>query len=239
MFVAAREGMERFGLPVAVNVAARQLDEPDFLTHVEESWGTDAWDRLTIEVTESALLYDARHVRDSLQSLARRGVKIALDDFGTGYNSLSRLSELPLHVLKIDRTFVHDIRTPEGAAVLRAIIALAEAHGLEVVAEGVEHAEELMGLVEMGVQIVQGHMLGRPAAGLPVRGDRAQAVAQHALARHLAAVHAARSQVKSVGFSSTTLPRRPLTKAGESSVDKDRASSTASSTATASGTSSP
>ncbi|NCT90852.1 EAL domain-containing protein [Cellulomonas sp. APG4] len=193
MFRAAREGLDRFELPVAVNVAARQLDEPDFLRHVEEAWGDDAWDRLTIEVTESALLYDATHVRASLQALASRGVRIAIDDFGTGYNSLSRLGELPLHVLKIDRTFVHDVRTPEGAAVLRAIIALAEAHGLEIVAEGVEHADELTALVEMGVQTVQGHMLGRPAAELPVRGDRAHAAASHLIARHLAAVHAARA----------------------------------------------
>ncbi len=176
MFAAARRGMERFDLPVAVNVAARQLDEPDFVAHVEEAWGTTDWDRLTIEVTESALLYDAAHVRASLATLVDRGVRIALDDFGTGYNSLSRLGELPLHVLKIDRTFVHDIGTTEGAAVLRAILALAEAHGLEVVAEGVERAEELTALVEMGVATVQGHMLGRPAANLPVRGRRPRAV---------------------------------------------------------------
>jgi len=178
MFIAARAGMERFDLPVAVNVAARQLDEPDFVRHVEESWGTDAWDRLTIEVTESALLYDALHVRASLTALAARGVKIALDDFGTGYNSLSRLSELPLHVLKIDRAFVHDIGTTQGAAVLRAILALAEAHGLEVVAEGVERLTELTALIDMGVVTVQGHMLGRPSANLPVRARSTTAPTQ-------------------------------------------------------------
>ncbi|MCL3862833.1 EAL domain-containing protein [Actinotalea sp. K2] len=172
MFVAAREGMERFDLPVAVNVAARQLDEPGFLHLVEQAWGDTAWDRLTIEVTESALLHDAEHVCAALAALAEKGVKIALDDFGTGYNSLSRLGELPVHVLKIDRTFVRDIRTPEGAAVLRAILALAEAHHLEVIAEGVERVDELTALIAMNVPTVQGHMLGRPAAGLPVRGPR-------------------------------------------------------------------
>lgn len=182
MFTAARRGMERFDLPVAVNVAARQLDEPDFVRHVEESWGTDRWDRLTIEVTESALLYDAVHVRAALDELVSRGVRIALDDFGTGYNSLSRLGELPLHVLKIDRTFVQDIGRPEGAAVLRAILALAEAHALEVVAEGVERAAELTALVDMGVGTVQGYMLGRPAATLPVRGRRQRGVPSQAVA---------------------------------------------------------
>jgi EAL domain-containing protein (putative c-di-GMP-specific phosphodiesterase class I) len=171
MFRAARVGMERFDLPVAVNVAARQLDEPDFVDQVVEAWGDSRWDRLTIEVTESALLHDAVHVRAALAALVDRGVRIALDDFGTGYNSLSRLAELPLHILKIDRTFVRDIRSPAGAAVLRAIIALAEAHGLEVVAEGVEGIDELSSLVGMGVVTAQGHMLGRPAATVPVRGE--------------------------------------------------------------------
>ncbi|MBO1750439.1 GGDEF domain-containing protein [Actinotalea sp. BY-33] len=192
VFRAARAGMERFDLPVAVNVAARQLDEPDFVTHVEQSWGTDGWDRLTIEVTESALLYDAEHVRSSLEALAERGVRIAIDDFGTGYNSLSRLGELPLHVLKIDRTFVQEVRSPEGAAVLRAIISLAEAHGLDVVAEGVEHADELMALVEMGVRTVQGNMLGAARAGLPIRGARAESARTSPAAVHLAAVHRVR-----------------------------------------------
>ncbi len=173
MFTSARRGMEEFDLPVAVNVAARQLDEPDFVRHVEESWGTDRWDRLTIEVTESALLYDKHHIRASLVALAERGVKIALDDFGTGYNSLSRLGELPIHTLKIDRAFVHDIHTPEGAAVVRAILALAAAHGLGIVAEGVEQRSELQALIQMGVTVVQGHMLGRPAPSVPTRSGAA------------------------------------------------------------------
>lgn len=174
MLRAARRGMERFDLPVAVNVAARQLDEPDFVAQVEQCWGSDAWDRLTIEVTESALLDDTSRVRSSLTALAERGVKIAIDDFGTGYNSLARLGTLPLHILKIDRSFVQDHASPEGAAVLRAIIALAEAHGLEIVAEGVERTAELEALVAMGVTTVQGYMLGRPAAGLPLQGARSQ-----------------------------------------------------------------
>ena len=172
VFAAARAGAERYELPVAVNVAARQLDEADFVRQVEQSWGPGAWRNLTIEVTESALLRDASHVRASLSTLAARGVRIALDDFGTGYNSLARLSELPVHVIKIDRTFVHDADTPAGAAVLRAVLAVAHAHGLEVVAEGVERAEELTALMNMGVATVQGNMLGRPAPTLPICGRR-------------------------------------------------------------------
>ena len=172
VFAAARAGSERYELPVAVNVAARQLDEADFVRQVEQSWGPGAWRRLTIEVTESALLRDASHVRASLSTLAARGVRIALDDFGTGYNSMARLAELPVHIIKIDRTFVHDADSATGAAVLRAVLAVAQAHGLEVIAEGVERAEELTALMNMGVGIVQGNMLGRPAPTLPICGRR-------------------------------------------------------------------
>ena len=169
----ARMAMERFELPIAVNVAAAQLSAPDFLAMVERAWGTDRYDRLTIEITESALIEDPERAREVLQSLADRGVRIAIDDFGTGYNSLARLGAFPLHILKIDRSFVQAIDRPEGAAVLRAIVALADAHGLEIVAEGVEHADELTALAAMGVGTVQGYMLGRPALGLPIRGTRA------------------------------------------------------------------
>ncbi|GEN78865.1 hypothetical protein N867_10960 [Actinotalea fermentans ATCC 43279 = JCM 9966 = DSM 3133] len=172
VFAAARNASEKYDLPVAVNVAARQLDEADFVRHVEQSWGPGAWRRLTIEVTESALLHDDAHARAALATLAARGARIALDDFGTGYNSLSRLAELPVHVIKVDRSFVHASGTPEGDAVLRAVLAVARAHGLDVVAEGVERAEELTTLVGMGVDTVQGFMLGRPAPTLPIRGRR-------------------------------------------------------------------
>lgn len=172
VFAAARAASEKYELPVAVNVAARQLDEPDFVRHVEQSWGQGAWRRLTIEVTESALLHDDAHARAALATLAARGVRIALDDFGTGYNSLSRLAELPVHVLKVDKSFVQASGTPSGVAVLRAVLAVARAHGLEVVAEGVERAEELTTLVDLGVETVQGFMLGRPAPTLPIRGRR-------------------------------------------------------------------
>ena len=172
VFAAARAASDKYELPIAVNVAARQLDESDFVRQVEQSWGPGAWRRLTIEVTESALLRDAAHVRAALSTLASRGVRIALDDFGTGYNSLARLAELPVHILKIDRTFVQDAYTPAGAAVLRAVLAVAEAHGFEVVAEGVERAVELTALVALGVGTVQGFMLGRPAPTLPIRGRR-------------------------------------------------------------------
>ncbi len=169
MLSAARAAMERYGLPVAVNVAACQLDDPDVVAKIEQGWGTDAWDRLTIEVTESALLHDVPQVHAALSVLAERGVRIALDDFGTGYNSMSRLGSLPVHVLKIDQSLVQQIGTDEGRAVVRAIVDLARAHHLEVVAEGVEHRSQLAALLSVGVDMVQGHLIGRPNADGPVR----------------------------------------------------------------------
>jgi EAL domain-containing protein (putative c-di-GMP-specific phosphodiesterase class I) len=85
---------------------------------------------------------------------------------------MSRLSRLPVDSLKIDRSFVRDVGTERGQGVVRAIIALAETHGLDVVAEGVEQASDLTVLVELGVGRVQGNFLGRAAPNLPVRGPR-------------------------------------------------------------------
>jgi len=167
----ARRALERFQMPVAVNVAARQLAEPDALAQIEIAWGDVFWEHLTLEITESALVRTT-HAIPVLSELRARGVRIAVDDFGTGYSSLARLSRLPVDVLKIDRSFVRDISTERGRGVIRAIVALAQTHGLDVVAEGVEHASDLTTLVELGVRRAQGNFLGRAQAGLPVRGPR-------------------------------------------------------------------
>ena len=179
LLVSSRAGLDRFRLPIAVNIAARQLAEPTFLDQLESAWGDAAWDRLTIEVTESALLQDAVLATAMLAELRTRGVRISLDDFGTGYSSLSRLAMLPVDILKIDQSFVRDIRTDRGRAVLSAILALADAHGLEVIAEGVERAVELTTLVDLGVTYVQGNLLGPAAATFPVRGPRPRSPKAH------------------------------------------------------------
>ncbi len=170
----AREGAARMGLPVMVNVAARQLAEPTFLEQLTAQLGADPgagrscpWTGLTLEITESALLQDLPHVVASLSALRERGVRIAIDDFGTGYSSFARLATLPVDVLKIDRAFVSEVTTDEGRAVVRAIVSLAEAYRLDVVAEGVETLEQLDELIALGVPKLQGYLLGRPAAGRP------------------------------------------------------------------------
>ena len=160
---------ERYDLPVAINLSARQLAEPSLVDDLTAAWGTRDWSLLTLEITEGALLQDEQQAVSVLGRLRSRGARIALDDFGTGYNSLARLGTLPIDILKIDQSFVRDIASPAGLAVLRAIVTLADAHGLDVVAEGIEQVSELEGLVSLGVRRAQGNMLGRPAAALPVR----------------------------------------------------------------------
>jgi EAL domain-containing protein (putative c-di-GMP-specific phosphodiesterase class I) len=120
---------------------------------------------LDIEITESALLDDSAGAVRELQRLRDTGICIAIDDFGTGYSSLSRLSELPIDRLKIDRSFI--MRLPHDAAgrtLVTTIITLAHAFGMTVVAEGVETAEQLGVLCELGCDRVQGYLLGRPVA---------------------------------------------------------------------------
>ena len=176
----AREGASRLGLPVAVNVAARQLAEPRFVEHVRESWGDGDWDLLTLEITESALVRDLPHVVRSLTTLRALGVRISIDDFGTGYSSFARLAKLPVDVLKIDQAFVRDLDDPGGVAVVRAIVALAQAYELELVAEGVEQLDQLETLTTLGIGHVQGYLLGRPTATalLPVDLSAARAERQ-------------------------------------------------------------
>jgi predicted signal transduction protein with EAL and GGDEF domain len=164
---AARAGARDLDMPVMVNVAARQLAEPSFVDHVVADWGPRDWRRLTLEITESALLQDMPHVLQSLTRLRSLGARIAIDDFGTGYSSFARLATLPVDVLKIDRAFVEAVTTDEGAAVVRAIVTLAQAYRLDVVAEGVETVEQLDALVGLGVPRLQGYLLGRPAPGRP------------------------------------------------------------------------
>src|SRR5690606_12349400 len=101
-------------------------------------------ERLVLEVTETALVRDPRQARGVLGELRTQGVRIAIDDFGTGYSSLSYLQQLPMDVLKIDRSFVADVTRPAGPslAFARTIVALGQSLGLRTVAEGIETATQ-------------------------------------------------------------------------------------------------
>jgi diguanylate cyclase (GGDEF)-like protein/PAS domain S-box-containing protein len=159
---------------LAVNVAARQLQEPDFAEHVGRALGDAgvAPDRLLLEVTESAVL-EGRRALDALEALERLGVWIALDDFGTGQSSLGLLRTCPVNVIKLDKSFVDEVTTSDQrAAVATAVLQMADALGLIAVAEGIETAEQATRLAEIGYRRAQGYHFARPlpAAELPTVG---------------------------------------------------------------------
>lgn len=117
---------------------------------------------LTVEITESLKLSDNHEYVEILRSLQRDGCRIAIDDFGTGYSSLSYLKRMPVDIIKIDKSFVHDIATdPADAAMIRAVLQMANAFGLETVAEGVETAEQLAFLRSHGCTYAQGYLFGK------------------------------------------------------------------------------
>ncbi len=153
------------GVPVAVNVSARQLRRGRFPRTVEaflDAAGL-APGHLEIEVTESLFLGDDEAAVATLEELARLGCSIALDDFGTGYSSMSYLKRLPIDRLKLDRAFVADLPgDPSSAAIARAIIGMAHGLGLTVVAEGVETPEQRDFLADIGCDLAQGYLFARP-----------------------------------------------------------------------------
>jgi diguanylate cyclase (GGDEF)-like protein/PAS domain S-box-containing protein len=151
------------GLDVAVNVSPRQLQAPGLYEEVRAALaeGGLAPERLTVEITESALEDDGPTLR-LLQSLRDLGVRLALDDFGTGYSSLARLRQFPVHTVKIDRSFVQEIDAAGEAPLVSATIALAGALGLSTVAEGVETQEQERFLRAQGCDAAQGYRYSRP-----------------------------------------------------------------------------
>jgi len=171
-------------LSVQVNVSARELEDPELIgtvTDVLEATGLEP-ERLTLEVTESVMIRDARSGRATLDALRGLGVELALDDFGTGYSSLSYMRSLPLNTLKVAKEFIDGLgHSAEDRAFVRLIIELARMRGLRVVAEGVEDAEQLNILRGLGCDSAQGFYFARPldagdpelraAVGLGV-GDR-------------------------------------------------------------------
>ncbi len=147
---------------VAVNLAARQLGVDELVEKVEQVIGRMAPWRLGLELTESTVMADTEAGKLVLDDLAAVGARLAIDDFGTGFSSLSYLARLPVHVLKIDRSFVHDLGSPGGRAVAAAVVNLATGLGLGVVAEGIETEDQRATLHTMGCQFAQGYLLGRP-----------------------------------------------------------------------------
>ncbi len=150
---------------VHVNVSPRQLRRPDFPTTVRESLEAEGLppSALTLEITESAAMFDAERANPVVRALHDLGVRLAIDDFGAGHSSLSRLRDVPVEVLKIDQSFLKGIPDdPQAAAMTRAIIELGAALGMVTVAEGVTSEAQRRFLVEQGCPLAQGFHFAKP-----------------------------------------------------------------------------
>jgi diguanylate cyclase (GGDEF)-like protein len=159
-------GLDRVAL--SVNLSAQQLQQQSFVDDVRAilaETGFPASD-LILELTESAMFHDTHTTIARLEALRALGIRIAIDDFGTGYSSLGYLRRFPVDILKIAREFIgtEDSRSDDWA-LARAIIALGQTLNLRVVAEGIETADQLKALRELGCELGQGYLFGRPADG--------------------------------------------------------------------------
>jgi EAL domain-containing protein (putative c-di-GMP-specific phosphodiesterase class I) len=153
------------GLGISVNFSGRQLAQRnivDVVSRILDEAGLPAGS-LTLEITESVLMSDARQAVEVVRALAALGVRFSIDDFGTGYSSLAYLKRFSAHVLKIDRSFIDGLgRDAQDTAIVGATIALAQALGMETVAEGVEDPNQLGFLRRLGCSRAQGYYFSRP-----------------------------------------------------------------------------
>ena len=152
-------------LTLAVNVSARQFRQPDFVVQVQRTILESGIkpSHLKLELTESIVLINAEESINKMREIKLMGVTFSMDDFGTGYSSLQYLKRLPLDQIKIDQSFVRDITTdPNDAAIVQTVIAMTEAMGLNVIAEGVETEQQLEFLDLRGCHAFQGYLFSKP-----------------------------------------------------------------------------
>lgn len=152
-------------LPLSVNVSPKQFRQPGFVDQLQEMLartGAPA-SQLVLEVTESLLIDDLEEAIERMKELVALGIRFSIDDFGTGYSSLAYLKRLPLHELKIDKSFVQDMsEDSDDTAIVKMILSMARHLNLHVVAEGVETGEQAAFLVANGCQVMQGYFYSRP-----------------------------------------------------------------------------
>ena len=150
-------------LTLAVNLSPLQFSQSNFVEHLTSVLKQlKIQYRIELELTEGTIMQSGDGSISKLKQLKNLGFKLAIDDFGTGYSSLNYLRRFPIDTLKIDRTFVSDIGTESGNAIVNAIISMAQALGLDLVAEGVETAEQAAYLRERGCYSLQGFLISKP-----------------------------------------------------------------------------
>jgi EAL domain-containing protein (putative c-di-GMP-specific phosphodiesterase class I) len=151
--------------PVAVNLSARQFRQHDLDQRIKALVAGAGVDPalIELEITESHLMQDPHHAIRIMRSLREAGMSIAIDDFGTGYSSLAYLTRFPVAALKIDRSFVSDVKDDaQDAAIVRTIIEMAHTLGFTVVAEGIENEYQAEYLRAHGCEQAQGFLFARP-----------------------------------------------------------------------------
>jgi EAL domain-containing protein (putative c-di-GMP-specific phosphodiesterase class I) len=157
--------MPVFPLTLAVNLSAHQFHQADICQVVADILHETGFpaEQLELEVTESALMQPGNQTIKLLHGLRKLGVRLALDDFGTGYSSLAYLKHFPLHMLKIDKSFVDDIpHSNKDMRLVSTIIFMAKSMEFKVLAEGVERQEQLDVLKELGCDLYQGYFTSEP-----------------------------------------------------------------------------
>lgn len=157
-----QQGLDLY--PVSINVTASQFGESSFLDYLlsERVRLNLPAQLIEIELTESSLLFDCQKAIEQLKLIQLNGMSVALDDFGTGYSSLSYLRDLPLNVLKIDKSFIDDLHHQHNKELVRSIISIGKHMKLTTVAEGTETREQVDMLSSMGCDYFQGYYFSRP-----------------------------------------------------------------------------
>ena len=164
---------------VAVNISSRLFTRPELYTLVSTVLADTGLDPalLELEVTESAVMEDSHVALEQMHRLRALGLRLAIDDFGTGFSSLLRLKQLPVQKLKIDQGFVAGLpQDNDDAAIVRAVIALAQSMGLQVHAEGIEQVEQAQFLLDFNCDLGQGYWFGRPVPAQELDWQRAPAI---------------------------------------------------------------
>ena len=152
-------------LEIGFNLSPRQFWQPDLAERIVTQIRAGGIDPscILVEITESSAMVDPDRAQEILWELHRAGLRIAVDDFGTGYSSLSRLREMPVNVLKIDRSFVDGVHEdPQAASIVTAFLELAKGLGMTTLAEGIETEGELAFLRARGCELGQGYLFAKP-----------------------------------------------------------------------------
>jgi diguanylate cyclase (GGDEF)-like protein/PAS domain S-box-containing protein len=156
---------EHRDLKMAVNISGKQMKHPKFLemlTTIIQETGVDPHN-LELEFTESVIMDNVENTVEIFRKLKEMGIQLSIDDFGTGYSSLNYLKHFPVDRIKIDRSFVSDVYNNQSdAAIIEAIVSMAQSLSLRVVAEGVENSDQLHSLSQLGCDEVQGYYLAMP-----------------------------------------------------------------------------